>query len=259
MKRTYRQKSNHSLAIVTGLILLIALVMWWNPIGIRSVAQQATAPAAQVSASIDAFFKTVATVFADKAALQEQVDELESQYARLELEVLTDDALEEFREAFETTITQPAESDIQAAVYMRPPQTPFDVLIVGAGEQSGVLVGDSVFVGPVYIGTVVEVYEKTATVRLASAAETLTQVRVAGEIDVQVSGEGNGQFIGQITINESVKQGDVVEYISEAMRVPLGRVVEVVERQSDPFREVYIKSPISLSQLDVVTIRSNQR
>lgn len=75
-----------------------------------------------------------------------------------------------------------ADKSILADVIIRPPKTPYDNLIVDAGEDQGVEVGDLVYAESDYgIGRVSEVYAKSSRVTLFSSSDNKEQVLVGLE------------------------------------------------------------------------------
>jgi cell shape-determining protein MreC len=69
----------------------------------------------------------------------------------------------------------PSGSGVLASVLVHPPETPYDMLLVDAGQDNGVLIGQKVALSEgAEIGTVTEVFKKNARVNLYSSSGTET-------------------------------------------------------------------------------------
>ncbi len=136
-----------------------------------------------------------------------------------------------------------------------------EVIIVDKGTEDGVTSGN-VVVGKNHalIGRVVEVYDKTAKVLLAtSPSEKIDVVFAGAPLRVVAEGAGAGEFtLGLVPADVIIANGDIV-LVSHANPVyPSGFIVGTVSRIQDSgskvFRDVWVRSPFDPFQEETVYI-----
>ena len=142
-----------------------------------------------------------------------------------------------------------------AAVLTRPPQTPYDVIIIDAGSNESVAVGSEVSLpeGPI-LGVVSEVFPKRAKVKLFSASgEEVGAVLERNNMSVILVGTGGGNFRLTLPRDVAVEKGDRILSADVTSR-HLATVGEVSVRPTDSFKEVLAKSPINIFALRFVFV-----
>ena len=142
-----------------------------------------------------------------------------------------------------------------AAVLTRPPQTPYDVIIIDAGSNESVAVGSEVSLpeGPI-LGIVFEVFPKRAKVRLFSAnGEETDAVLERNNLPVVLAGTGGGNFKLSLPRDMAVEKGDRI-LSADITRRHLATVGEVNVRPTDSFKEVLAQSPINIFALRFVFV-----
>ena len=203
---------------------------------------------ASVSNSMD-FFRSKQALLEENEALREKLFSLELQLASVS-GAAQEQALLELLGRHEEA------GGIPAAVLTRPPQTPYDILTIDAGEKDGIHVGDHVYLpeGP-EIGTISEVFGSTARVRLYSSSKvTINAVLERHNIPVVLEGMGAGNFQIAAPREAEVLVGDRV--LSPALGTVLLGVVEYVEvGQTDAFKKVLARSPASIFSIRTVLVR----
>lgn len=144
---------------------------------------------------------------------------------------------------------------LAATVLARPPQTPYDVLIIDAGETDGVIAGASVRLpeGPM-LGTIAESYSRRARVLLNSSPGVETEaVLERGNVPVTLVGSGSGNFRIVVPRDTEVEAGDAI--LSADIHARLLAVVGGVKMEStDSFKEILAGSPINLFNVRYVII-----
>ena len=148
---------------------------------------------------------------------------------------------------------------ILASVLVKPPQTPYDMLIVDIGEDYGIKVGDKVVANSnVFIGEVSEVFPSTVKIILYSTpGRKLSVVLGASSISVEAVGIGGGNFNIFLPREVEVKEGDVIVIPSITSNV-FGVVEKVNFKDKDSFQTVFFKSPVNISELSFVEIINNK-
>jgi len=144
---------------------------------------------------------------------------------------------------------------IPAGVLVHPPETPYDILIVDAGENVGVRQGSAVFTPEgMMIGLVSDVFSRTARVKLySSAGERTDAVLERGQAAVTLVGRGGGAMSFTLPRDAAVVAGDRV--LSPRLEAPLiGVVVDVEASPTDSFKTVLVRSPINPSDVGSILI-----
>lgn len=147
---------------------------------------------------------------------------------------------------------------VLASVLVRPPETPYDALIIDIGEDADVSVGDRVSAGgSLLIGKVQEVYAKTARVLLYSSPGDEHQGLLRGTIPITVEGQGGGSLRAKVPYDAQVVEGDEVSLPSLEANVAF--IVEYVQTgRGDSATFAYLRLPVSPFELKFVEVwRSN--
>lgn len=153
----------------------------------------------------------------------------------------------------------PVESfqEIAAAVLTRPPQVPYDVILVDAGIDDGVSIDASVTLpeGPI-LGKVSEVYASNAKVTLFSSSGMETNaVLERHNVPIVLLGMGGGNFKINLPRMTEVKVGDRILSPNLVPRL-LAIVREINFKPTDSFQEVLAESPVNIFGLRLVLISS---
>ncbi len=121
---------------------------------------------------------------------------------------------------------------IPAGVVSRPPESPYDTLVVAAGEKEGVTLGMEAFAaGGVPIGAVSSVLADFSRVTLFSSSGTLTSGWVGhASTPLTITGEGGGAMRASVARAANIAVGDVVS-VPGPGELPIGSVVRI---DSDP-------------------------
>lgn len=155
------------------------------------------------------------------------------------------------------TYGRSAQAGTPAGVLVRPPKTPYDILIVDAGENAGAALGDRVSLpGGSLIGSVTDIFSRTARVKLFSTSGEKTPATLErGSVPVELLGRGGGNFTFTVPRDVSVQAGDRV--ISAQLATSLLAVVGEVEvTATDAFKTVYAISPANPASIRYVVIEN---
>jgi cell shape-determining protein MreC len=144
---------------------------------------------------------------------------------------------------------------VLASVLVKPPQTPYDSLIIDIGDDYGVKVGDKVMANAnVYIGEVSEVLSHSAKITLYSTpGKKLSVVLGKNSVTAEAVGMGGGNFNIFLPREIEVKEGDVIIIPSITANV-FGIVEKLNFKDKDSFQTVLFKSPVNVSELNFVEI-----
>lgn len=147
-------------------------------------------------------------------------------------------------------------TNISATVVARPPKTLFDTVIIDAGEEALVRVGDNVYIPQgAIIGVVIEVFSKSSRVKLFSTSgEKVDAVLERGVVPTVLTGRGGGAFEASVPRDTAVVVGDRV--LSSSIEALFIGVVEDIEMTpTDSFKKVLIRSSANIFSLHFVSIR----
>lgn len=191
-------------------------------------------------ASVAAPFEDVDKLRAERDLLVQENAALHAQVAVLTAQV-------------QDTATLP--SGIAAGVLARPPVSPYDTLVVGAGQQQGITQGAIAYApGGVPVGVVQEVSAQTTRIQLYSAPGVQTEGWVGEErIAITLIGRGAGAFAATLPRESGIVVGDVV-YAPGPGALPVGTVVRIDADPSSPRSQVFVQPYINIFSLTWVSL-----
>lgn len=144
---------------------------------------------------------------------------------------------------------------ILASVIARPPNTPYDTLIIDRGGKQSIVEGALVYHSNDHaIGMVSRVYEKMALVTLFSSDGVETSVYVYGpDVFAYAYGEGGGVIRISLPQGISVEEGDVV-VLPSLHTGDLGLIERVVSVPTQPEQNAYLTFPVPIQSLRSVVV-----
>lgn len=247
-----RYKYLKKTSILLGVFVLVVLV--FSLFG--NIIITTASPVWKAENVVSRSLRNSAGFFLSRKALMDENSILRDRVASLEAEVLSMSRELSQEGALLELVGRIKDShNVAAAVLTHPPQTPYDVLIIDAGSDHGVVLGSEVSLpeGPL-LGKVSEVLAKTSKVRLFSAVDEETNaVLERGDMAVTLVGVGGGNFKISVPRDTQVEVGDRV--LSADISSSLVAVVEDVSlRPTDSFKEVLAKSPTNIFSLRFVFV-----
>jgi len=146
---------------------------------------------------------------------------------------------------------------ILAGVVARPPESPYDTLVVAAGSREGVTPGMEAFgAGAVPLGTVSTVLADFSRVTLFSAPGTDTVGWVGhANVPLTIFGAGAGAIRAVVARSANIAVGDVV-YLPGPGRLPVGTVVRIDGAPSSPSVILRIRPALNLFSLSWIQLRN---
>lgn len=196
------------------------------------------------------FFRFRSSLVRENEALKERV-------TKLELEVVSRFSSTEGGDSPLSILGRKPESEgITTTVLVSPPQSPYDTLVIDAGESDGVTPGSSVFMpeGPI-LGVVTEVFSGSAKAKLFSAPGEKTRALLERHnIPVTIEGAGGGNFRiivpreVEVMIGDRILSADIFSHL-------IGIVGDIKMEPTDSFKEVLAKSPVNIFGVHFLLIR----
>jgi len=150
------------------------------------------------------------------------------------------------------------ENGTLANVLEAPGVSPYDTLVVDAGSNQGIQVGDTAQVGNVtVVGLVTQVFPSSSIVMLLSSSNQELQVMIASTTPATAYGRGGGNFV--VTLPESAGGN-----VGDSVTVPLyggetiGKVLVVEPDDAESVKNLYIAFPFSVETLSMVILYPHQ-
>lgn len=203
------------------------------------------APLWRASAALAGDFHDLLAVFAGPAALQERLDAVKAENEALRAENAALAAKARDLSRLIGSRAEPAPG-IPAGVLVRPPESPYDSLIIDAGTDEGVMNGAEAFgPGGIPIGRVASVVKSSARVALFSSSGAETSAWVGeGRVPLTLAGLGGGAFQATAPKDAGIVQNDIV-YVAGPGALPFGTVVRVDTDASSPSATLRIRASVN--------------
>ncbi len=245
--RADRQRKQRFIAgaVFAGLVFLVALVIGSKPL--VSTGYRVITPFWQLNHQFRDRVSTAADIATrSKADLITEIERLEMEaeagrIALLDAEIVRREN-EEFRAALGYVFED--ESWLVAGILVRPPQTPYDILVLDVGVGEDVRHGQLVFASSgVVLGVVQEVLARQAVVSLLSTPQLETTVVLERQgIGVTATGKGGGVYELHVPREIEVLVGDLVVLPGRQTEI-IGTVQEIIFDPRDPFQTVLAAAP----------------
>ncbi len=143
-----------------------------------------------------------------------------------------------------------------AAVLERPPNIPYDTLMIDIGSSEGVVPGALAFAGGnTAVGTVSDVYQSTSRVVLFSAPGQSYQAQLEGGVPLTLSGQGAGSMQGEVPAGTVVSTGQAVLLPGIALAFT-GTVSYIHQESGASFITVYVQLPADVFSLQYVEVQT---
>ncbi|MEX2368807.1 MAG: rod shape-determining protein MreC [Candidatus Paceibacterota bacterium] len=151
-------------------------------------------------------------------------------------------------------LQSPERPALSAQVIGRPPQSPYDTLILNIGSREGVKLGAAVWWPPgVYLGEVAEVDKHTSVVELVSAPGVQHSVFIA-DLPATTVGQGGDGLYAELPDNLSIPVGTAV--ISDVYELPIGVVAATEQLPTTNLSAVHITRFVSSAVIEHVYVES---
>jgi len=233
--------------IISGLFLVLVLIVFISP----------------ARNTVVRFFIAVSRPFLKWRRNDDEISKLKEKNAELEAKILSMTLLEKENQDLKTMLSNPpnppAGGYILGAIISRPPQSPYDVLLIDNGSDNGVQQGMTVTAfSNVLLGYVTEVFPKTSKVKLISFPSEETNVIIeSASTGIKTSatafGRGGGEMEIKIPSAVEIHSGDLVK-TPGTFSLMLGTVEKAEINLSDPFQKIYFRLPVNLQELQWVMI-----
>lgn len=148
--------------------------------------------------------------------------------------------------------------EVIATVLVRPPQSPYDALVINIGSDEGIALGDQVYAFTGFpIGEIIDVQHSRATVRLFSSPGSKVEVYVGTSTTAVIAeGKGGGNFYLKLPKVSEIAPGDSV--VRHFMPPEVFSSIESVDStDGEAYIYAYFKLPININTLIYVLVKKN--
>lgn len=261
MKRIFLAKRNALLSpeslswgvFALTLVIFMLLVRLLAP----NVFLQAFAPVFRSAAALSATTHRLSAGFRDAAALALQNERLAEENAALSSENTALVAKTASLSALlGSSSKERAAPGILAGVVARPPESPYDTLVLAAGTKEGVALGMEVFgIGGVPLGIVSTVSDDFSRVTLFSSPSMTTHGWVGSEkLPLTIQGAGGGAFNASLARASGIAAGDTV-FAPGPGALPIGTVTRVDGDPAIPEVVLRIQPALNVFSITWVVVR----
>ena len=202
-------------------------------------------------------FSNLDAYFIFKRSLLNENEKLKSEINSMSARVLNYDSLLDENNKLKEILGRKDEKSILvlAGILSKPDQNPYDVLVIDAGEDKGIAVGDTVFaLGNIPIGRVNTVYSNTAKVVLFSSPGEKTNVAISGrDIFIEMIGRGGGNFEMSLLRDIPLEKGAVV-VLPGINSYVVGIVEKIISNPRDSLQKALLISPVNIQGLKFVEV-----
>ncbi len=195
------------------------------------------------------------TNFHIKRSLIYENDQLHAEIDRMQAQVLDRNLLEEKVLKLEEALGRAgSDNRVTASVLAGPGRSPYDTLVIDAGAEHGIAVGDVVvYAGAGAIGAIAEVSNSSAKILLYSSAGQEHFVLVgANALPATARGRGMGNFEAKVPQGSVVAVGDTVLLPKDSLIIGVVQLVE--ENPASPFVTIFFRTPFNIAEIRSVEV-----
>jgi cell shape-determining protein MreC len=248
--------SRSTLIVVVVIAVALALLIW----GGRSVEKFAMSVGGPIAAVYTSFKDEIVFMGAFMSSRSNLINEnrkLENLLAENQAKMIRFDSLfQEHQALLEAYSRSPfAGSVVLGNVIAKPPQSPYDIVLVDAGSSSGVSLGSRVYgLGGIPLGRIGETTESQAKVVLfSSVGEDNQAVIERTGATVAIKGVGGGNLESEVGQDLDIVAGDKI-LLPQFNGALVATVVEVDKTATSAYKKVLYRTPINIFHLRFVEI-----
>ncbi len=238
--------NRNKIIFVIVLFLLLSLASFLFPKALQTVSLSISKPVWLARGAVVDSFVSVKDLFVFKRTLIAKNVSLENELASLKLKEIDYEALTLQNQDLKNLLGRGDSNSPRtlSRILSKPPYTPYDILIIDIGSESGVSVGDRVYIsGNILVGAVQNVTPNTSLVRLFSSGGLTNEAILSrtGESFALV-GQGSANFKIEVPKDADIIWGDTFNYPNISPAV-LGSVYYIDTSSQSSFKTVYLKIP----------------
>lgn len=227
---------------------------------LSQVALGIASPVWKISSPVFSTFSSLTAVFQEKNDLIAENQALREENARAQAMILDRNLLAEKVTKLEDALGRSnADNRVAADVLVGQGHAPYDTLIIDAGTENGIKVGDMVvYAGAGVIGEIAEAEVSTSKVKLfSSPGEKQFALIGQSHFPAEILGKGMGNFEAKVPQAGSVSIGDII--ISAKGALVFGTVSAIEEKPAEPFKKILFRVPFNITEIQSVEVITSKR
>lgn len=236
---------------ITALVLGASMLFFF-----RSTLVSLSSPVWKGQNFVSLGIKNLFALIKDKDELVEENTVLRERLASYEATLLALQTLESTQLEMLRIFGRSGNEDFVAAgVLVHPPETPYDILIVDAGEEDGVIEGSMVSLPEGgALGRVTEVYENQSKVELYSGSGVETNAYLERHnVSIKLIGRGGGSFELELPRDIEIKEGDKMLLPGVESEL-VGVVSKVMLEPTDSTKKIIVRGVGNINSVRFVSI-----
>lgn len=229
--------------------VLVIVMNFAAPNASRSFLRGVAVPFLRVRDSVSGALSGVFSYFRSKSSLADENARLAAVLQETRLKLLSSEAkAAEYEEIERVFGTAAGRNKLIVSVLMRPPRSPFDVLMLDAGSEDGLAEGAIVYAaGGIPIGTVSSLSKKSSEATLYSSPGRRTQAVIQGpRIATEAVGRGGGNFAIVLPRELKVEKGVAVLLPGNDNGI-LGYIDDIELDPIDTFQTILLRTPVNIN------------
>jgi cell shape-determining protein MreC len=251
MKTIYPLKSKERrtsrLPIIFVIIIFVGLSMFGIllPNVARNTAYTISLPVWLMKDSLKNSFSGVIGFFESKKALVDRNNTLLSDIESLKLKQVDYETIIKENEDLKTTLGRKGESSrVTGAILSKPPESPYDTLVIDIGSNEGILPGSKVYISDtVLIGLVTSVTSHTSLVELFSTGGKKHEANLSRTgATYTLIGQGGANYKLEVPKDSDILWGDMFVYLGGKSSV-IGSVYYIDTNSQSSFKTIYLRIP----------------
>jgi len=244
---------------ILSAVILFIFIYFRNPIGggLSYVSSLVFRPVLILGNNIEeklsnasAYFYSKNSLFSENENLKSKLDEQMAEMANYNSVLDDNSKMKEILGRKDTKANM-----VLAGILSKPSQSPYDTLIIDAGENNSIVPGQRVFaLGNVPIGRIAEVYLNSSKVILYSNPGEQTEVVVSDkDTFMQIVGRGGGNFEMILPRDFVIEKGTEV-VLPGIIPYTVATVQTIISDPRDSFEKALLASPVNIQELKFVEV-----
>jgi cell shape-determining protein MreC len=251
------KKKKKNLVLSGALVALILIAVIFQNFSYRIVSRPVfyvLGPFFKMKNNFDKWWGDFRLSFNVKKSLQDENKMLHEKIMQMEVKTTLSEIIEKENKMLKSAfLAEERKNFLMASVISRPPETPYDMLIIDAGSSLGAKEGMQVSAfGNVLLGYVADVFNDASKIKMISAfGEETNVILESSQTPAIAIGRGGENF--EITLPRAVKVDIGERVITWGRQLMIVGFVEKIEQETaNPFQKITFRLPVNIQYLNQV-------
>ncbi|KKR45193.1 MAG: hypothetical protein A2W58_01930 [Candidatus Zambryskibacteria bacterium RIFCSPHIGHO2_02_38_10.5] len=231
--------------IVVSVFILLSLLAYLFPNILRNVSHGISRPLWSVSSTLSKSFTKIKNFFVLKTTLINQNLTLIDEISALKLKEIDYDILLKENEDLKNQFGRVSQSKrIIAAILSKPPRSPYDTLVIDAGERDAIGLGDKVYLSDtILIGIITSITPESSLVKLFSTSDYKQEaILFRTGTSFELVGRGGANLELLVPKDTDIIWGDIFMYPGLSTSV-IASVYYIDTNSQSSFKTIYLRIP----------------